>query len=72
MPPFWTRVLRFFFAKFQAHGKTLESFVSQHQDSARNALQKSAEAAYNSWVEELRADQAQFLSEKILSFDPKI
>jgi len=54
------------FDGFQAHGKTLESYVAQHQDSARNALEKSKEAAYNSWVEELRADQAQFVSEKIL------
>ena len=43
-----------------------KAMLPQHQDSARNALEKSKEAAYNSWVEELRADQAQFVSEKIL------
>ena len=50
----------------QAHGKTLEDFVAQHQDRSKNALAKSHSAAYNAWVEELRADQAQFMSEKIL------
>lgn len=54
------------FLATQAHGKTLEEFVNQHQDKSRNALSKSHEAAFNAWVEELKADQAQFLSEKIL------
>jgi len=40
--------------------------MAQHQDKSKNALTKSHEAAYGAWVEELRADQSQFLSEKIL------
>lgn len=50
----------------QAQGKTLEDYVAQHQDKSKNALQKSHEAAFNAWVEELKADQAQYLSEKVL------
>ena len=50
----------------EAKGKTLEDYVEKHQDRSRNALQKSHEAAYNAWVEELRADQVQFVSDKIL------
>ena len=46
------------FPFFQAHGRTLDSYVEEHQDRSKNALQKSLEAAYNSWVEELKADQA--------------
>ena len=40
--------------------------MTQHQDKSKNALTKSHEAAFGAWVEELRADQSQFLSEKIL------
>ena len=40
--------------------------MSEHQDRSRNALQKAAEASFLAWCEELKADQAQFLSEKIL------
>ena len=53
----------------QATGKTLESYVSEHQDRSRNALQKATEAAFLAWVEELRADQHQFMSEKVLYLD---
>ena len=44
----------------------MDSYVAEHQDRSRNALAKSHEAAFNSWVEELRADQAQFHAEHIL------
>ena len=40
--------------------------MTQQQDKSKNALTKSHEAAFGAWVEELRADQSQFLSEKIL------
>lgn len=50
----------------KAEGKTLDHYVAEHQDRSRNALAKSTEAAFNSWLEELRADQAQFSSERIL------
>ena len=40
--------------------------MSQHQGRSKNALLKSHEAAFNAWVEELRADQAQFMSEKVM------
>lgn len=50
----------------QATGKTMDSYMSEHQDRSRNALQKAAEASFLAWCEELKADQAQFLSEKIL------
>ena len=41
--------------------------MSKHQDSARNALAKSHEAAFVAWQEELRADQAQFIADRILN-----
>ena len=50
----------------QAQGKTMESYVAEHQDRSRNALLKSLEAAFKSWCEDLRADESQFLAEKIL------
>ena len=50
----------------QAHGKSLSEFVEKHQDQSKNALRKSMEAAFKAWVEELRADQAQFCADKVL------
>ena len=44
----------------------MDTYMSEHQDRSRNALQKAAEASFLAWCEELKADQAQFLSEKIL------
>ena len=45
----------------------MEDFLSEHQDGARNALTKSLEAGFLAWKEELKADQVQFQSEKILT-----
>ena len=53
----------------QAQGKTMESYVAEHQDRSRNALLKSLDAAFKSWCEDLRADESQFLAEKILYLD---
>lgn len=50
----------------QAHGKTLEDYMVQHQDKSKNARLKSEEAAFAAWLEELRADQTQFVAEKVL------
>eukprot|EP00435_Cladocopium_sp_Y103_P045988 s722_g13.t1 len=50
----------------EAHGKSLEEFVEKHQGQSKNALRKSMEAAFAAWVEELRADQAQFCADKVL------
>ena len=50
----------------QAHGKNLSEYVEKHQDQSKNALRKSNEAAFRVWVEELRADQAQFCADKVL------
>lgn len=44
----------------------MESYVAEHQDRSRNALLKSLDAAFKSWCEDLRADESQFLAEKIL------
>jgi hypothetical protein len=54
----------------EVRGKSVEEFMSANQDRARSALQKSVEAAYNAWVEQLKTDQTQFESEKILPLDP--
>ncbi|CAK9099407.1 Uncharacterized protein SCF082_LOCUS46557 [Durusdinium trenchii] len=48
----------------EATGKNLETYVEKHQDQSRNALKKSMEAAFNAWVEELHADQTQFMADK--------
>lgn len=45
----------------------MEQYVAEHQDRSRNALNKSLEAAFLSWQEDLRADQAQYMNDKIVS-----
>ncbi|CAK9022243.1 Uncharacterized protein SCF082_LOCUS15770 [Durusdinium trenchii] len=50
----------------RAQGKSMETFMQDHQDRSRNALTKSMEAAFSSWCESLKADQAQFQAEQIL------
>ncbi|CAK8994487.1 unnamed protein product [Durusdinium trenchii] len=55
--------------KSKVRGKSVEEFLTAHQDRARSALQKSLEAAYSAWVEQLKSDQTQFESEKILHLD---
>ena len=45
----------------------MEDYVAAHQDRSRNALNKSTEAAFLSWQEDVGADQAQFLSDRILN-----
>ena len=53
----------------QATGKTMNDYVNSHQDKSRNAMNKAVEASFQAWVEELRADQAQFTSEKVMNLD---
>ena len=60
------------FPLYQAQGKTMETFVERHQDRSKNALSKSLEAAYSSWAEQLKADEAQFLADKIMSLVLKV
>ena len=50
----------------QAQGQAVHDYMATHQDRSRNALAKSVQAAFNSWCEDLKADQAQFVSEKLL------
>ena len=50
----------------EAQDRAVEEYVQEHQDRSRNALQKSVEAAFHSWAEDLKADQAQFMAEKLL------
>ncbi|CAK9080612.1 unnamed protein product, partial [Durusdinium trenchii] len=50
---------------FIAQGRTLEQYVQDQQDKSRNALQKSLQAAFAAWKEELAADQAAFAAEKL-------
>ena len=50
----------------QAQGQAVHNYMATHQDRSRNALAKSVQAAFNSWCEDLKADQAQFVSEKLL------
>ena len=45
----------------------MEDYVAAHQDRSRNALNKSTEAAFLSWQEDVRADQAQYMSDRILN-----
>ncbi|CAK9021468.1 Uncharacterized protein SCF082_LOCUS15362 [Durusdinium trenchii] len=46
---------------------TMEEYVSQNQDRARNAHNKSVECAFQAWTEQLRADQGLFESIKLKS-----
>lgn len=50
----------------QLRGESLDEFISQAQDASKNAQSKSLQAAYNSWVQQLRADQVIFESDMIL------
>eukprot|EP00435_Cladocopium_sp_Y103_P059155 s1382_g21.t1 len=53
----------------RAHGKSLNDYVEKHQDSSKNALRKSLEAAFAAWCEEIRADQAQYCADKVMILD---
>ena len=44
----------------------MHEYVATHQDRSKNALLKSIEATYLAWVEDLKADQAMFISDNIL------
>lgn len=52
---------------WEAQGKMMIDYVASHQDRSKNALLKSIEATYLVWVEDLRADEAQFVSDRILN-----
>ena len=54
-------------APTQAKSQSLGDYISSKQDAAKSALNKSMEAAYLAWTEALKADEAQFMSEKILN-----
>ena len=41
-------------------------YLALHQDAAKNALQKSWEAGFSSWLEDLKTDQMRFATDKIL------
>jgi len=51
---------------WQIRGQEVEDFIVAAQDRSKNAHSKSMLAAYNSWIESLRSDQAQFESQRIL------
>lgn len=51
----------------KAQGQAVQDYLTNHQDRSRNALTKSMRAAFSSWCEDLKADQAQFVQEKLLS-----
>lgn len=40
--------------------------MAAHQDKSKNALSKAVEASFVAWVEELKADEAQFSAERIM------
>ena len=50
----------------QVRGSSIEEFVSQAQDKQKNAYSKSMEAAFQSWVEQLRADEVTYESQRIM------
>lgn len=47
-------------------GQHIEQYVSENQDRARNARNRSLEAAFAAWAEDLRSDQTKFEADKIL------
>jgi len=46
----------------------LEQYISESQDKAKNAHEKSLHAAFAAWMEDLKSDQTKFEAEKILTF----
>ena len=50
----------------KAKGAAVQEYVNAHQDRSRNAFAKSIQAAFATWSEDLKSDQAQFVSEKLL------
>jgi hypothetical protein len=44
----------------------VESFISQSQDRQRNAMQKSVQAAFRAWQEQLASDQVIFEQQQIM------
>jgi hypothetical protein len=49
-------------------GETVDNFIAEAQDRTRNALNTSMIAAFRAWQEQLKADQVNFDSEKIMIF----
>lgn len=54
------------FVCFQVKGETLEQFMEDAQDRSRNAREKSLQAGFEAWKEQLRADQMSFQSNQIM------
>ncbi|CAL1131960.1 unnamed protein product [Cladocopium goreaui] len=50
----------------EVRGQTVESFISQSQDRQRNAMQKSVQAAFRAWQEQLASDQVIFEQQQIM------
>ena len=50
----------------QLRGECLEQYVAAAQDTTKNAQSRSLQAAYNCWVEQLRADQVTFNAQLIM------
>eukprot|EP00438_Fugacium_kawagutii_P011632 Skav222046 [mRNA] locus=scaffold1020:324341:331943:+ [translate_table: standard] len=55
------------FVDLQVKGSTLEDFVTQAQDRQKNAYNKSMVAAFQSWAQQLQADQVSFESQRIMT-----
>ena len=60
-------VMCFLSQTLQIRGEHLDSFISQSQDRARNAHEKSLQAAFSAWAEDLKADQSKFEADLILT-----
>ena len=50
----------------QIRGEHLDTFIAQNQDKSRNAHEKSLQAAFAAWAEDLKADQTKWEAEQIL------
>lgn len=48
-------------------GQSVETFIMESQDRTKNALQKSLEAAFGAWAEQLASDQIRFEQNKLLT-----
>lgn len=48
-------------------GQSVETSIMESQDRTKNALQKSLEAAFGAWAEQLASDQIRFEQNKLLT-----
>ena len=54
------------FASLKIRGEHIDQYLAENQDRSRNAHQKSLEAAFAAWQEDLKSDETKFDADRIL------